>query len=303
MVKKLMGLLVIILILSGCIGNVNDEKEATIGEVYASPINEGAIIIDNTENELILNEEGYEGIHLVEYANQLPYISASPNETATIRIANDPQITVTLWEKEVPLKSTSFPLPYETGRYVYNIKAKWADEEMTYVAVIEVPYEFERVLLEKEPEDPNVWIPSPNGEKQVMIDGLGEFEANGTIVLKELSSNKMETVDFNHGHQWTAKKIEWYDNDSVLTIIGLVHGTVTRGGDLYHLNLNTLELTPIIELPVKEEVADFSLEGNQLTYEVHVYEDDQMSKGYMETRTLDLTTIEEKLKNNLKPSN
>ncbi|MFJ8064613.1 DUF4652 domain-containing protein [Psychrobacillus sp. NPDC096426] len=74
------------------------------------------------------------------------------------------------------------------------------------------------------------------------------------------------------------------------------YGTVTRGGNLYHLNLNTLELTPILEFPVKEEIADFSIEGNQLAYEVHVYEDDEMNKGYMETRTLELSTIEEKLK-------
>lgn len=295
MLKKLMGLLVIILMLSGCSGNINIEKEKTIEEVYASQINEGTIIIGSTENELILNEEGYEGIHLVEYANQLPHISARPNETATIHIYNDPQITVTLWEEKVPLKSTSFSLPYETGRYVYNIKAKWADEEMTYMSVIEVPYEFNRVHRKKEPEDPHGWIPSPNGEKQVMIDGLGEFEANGTIVLKELSSNNMENVDFNHGYQWTAKKIGWYDNESVLMTIGLVHGTVTRGGDLFHLNLSTLQLTPILELPIKEEVADFSMEGNQITYEVHVYEDDEMNRGHMETRTLDLTAIEEKL--------
>lgn len=297
MVKKMVCLLFITLILAGCLGMENGEKEATIDKVVATPIYEGTITIGKTENEMTLNKEGYEGIPLFEYANQLPHISASPNGTATIHIDNDPQVTVYHFEKEVPLKSTSFSLPYETGRYVYNIEAKWPNEEVNFIAVIEVPYEFKRVHRENETEDLNAWIPSPNCEKRVMIDGLGEFEASGTIVLKELSSNKIENVDFNHGFQWTAKKIGWYDNDSVLTIIGLVHGTVSRGGDLYHLNLNTLELTPILELPVKEEVADFSIEGNQLTYDVHVYEDDEMNKGYMETRTLDLSTIEEKLKN------
>ncbi|MEH7226104.1 DUF4652 domain-containing protein [Bacillus sp. JJ1566] len=290
--RKIMFFLLITFILSGCLGLENGETEASIDEVEVITIDEGTITIGRTENELILNEEGYEGIPLLEYANQQPSIVTNPNETATIRIDNDPKVAVYLWDKYVPLKSNSFSIPYETGRYVYNIEAKWPTKEANFIAVIEVPYEFKRVRREKEPDDPNEWILSPNGEKQVMIEGLGEFEANGTIVLKELTSNTIENIDFNHGLQWTAKKIAWYDNDSVLTTIGLVHGTVTRGGNLYHLNLTTLELTPILELPFKEEVADFSIEGNLLTYEVHVYEDDEMNKGYMETRTLELSTIE-----------
>ncbi|MEH7380869.1 DUF4652 domain-containing protein [Bacillus sp. JJ1533] len=282
--RKIMFLLLITLILSGCLGLENGETEASIDE--------GTITIGGTKNELILNEEGYEGIPLLEYATQQPSIVTSPNEKATIHIDNDPKVTVYLWDKDVPLKLNSFSIPYETGRYVYNIEAKWPTKEVNFISVIEVPYEFKRVQREKEPDCPNEWILSPNGEKQVMIEGLREFEANGTIVLKELTSNTIENIDFNHGHQWTAKEIAWYDNDSVLITIGLVHGTVTRGGNLYHLNLTTLELTPILELPNKEEVADFSIKGNLLTYEVHVYEDDEMNKGYMETRTLELSTIE-----------
>ena len=295
MVNKILCLLLITLMLSGCLVMENGEKEESNDKVDASTIYKGLITVGETENEMILNEEGYKGIPLYEYANQLPHIFASPNGTATIHIENNPQVTVYLWENEVPLDSNRFSLPYETGRYVYNIEASWPNKEVSFITVIEVPYEFKRVKREKEPGNSNAWIPSPNGEKQVMIEGLGEFEATGTIVLKELSSKSIANIDFNHGNQWTAKKIEWYDDNSVLTTIGLVHGTVTRGGDLYHLNLNTLELTPIIELPVKEEVVDFSIVDNKLTYEVHIYEDDQMSKGYMETRTLDLSTIKEKL--------
>lgn len=295
MVNKILCLLLITFILSGCLGMENGEKEESNDKVDATTINKGLITVGDTENEMILNEEGYKGIPLNEYANQLPPIFSRPNGTATIHIENNPQVTVYLWENEVPLASNSFSLPYETGRYVYNVEANWPNKEASFITVIEVPYEFKRVKREKEPGNSNAWIPSPNGEQQVMIEGLGEFEATGTIVLKEQSSESVANIDFNHGNQWTAKKIDWYDDNSVLTTIGLVHGTVTRGGDLYHLNLSTLELTPIIELPVKEEIVDFSIEDNQLNYEVHIYEDDQMSKGYMETRTLDLSTIKEKL--------
>jgi len=292
--NKILCLLLITFILSGCLGMDNGEREESNDKVAATTIDKGLITVGKTENEMILNEEGYKGIPLYEYANQLPHIFASPNGTATIHIENNPQVTVYLWENEVPIESNSFSLPYETGRYVYNIEANWPNKEASFITVIEVPYEFKRVKREQDRGNSNAWIWSPNGEKQVMIEGIGEFEATGTIVLKEQSSKSMSNIDFNHGNQWTAKEIEWYDDNSVLTTIGLVHGTVTRGGDLYHLNLDTLELTPIIELPSKEEVVGFSIEDNQVTYEVHIYEDDQMSKGYMETRTLDLSTIKEK---------
>ena len=43
-------------------------------------------------------------ISLNEYTNQLSSIFASANGTATIHIENNPQVTVYLWEDEVPVK-------------------------------------------------------------------------------------------------------------------------------------------------------------------------------------------------------
>jgi len=127
--KKNMFMLLITLILSGCLGMEKGETEASIDEVEAITIDEGTITIGKTENELILNEEGYEGIPLLEYANQLSSIVTSPNETATIHIDNDPNVSVYLWDKYVPLKLNSFSIPYETGLYVYNIEAKWSTKK------------------------------------------------------------------------------------------------------------------------------------------------------------------------------
>lgn len=289
--KKKVYLLFIALLLTGCNGMKNEEGKESNDVVDTDTIDNGTIEISGTENEMIWIKEGDKAVPLSELAKQSSPISASPNSIATIHIDNNPQLTVYLWESKVPVESNSFTLPYETGSYVYEIVAKWPNEKVSFLTVLEVPYEFKRVNREKEPDTRNAWKPSPNGKKQVMIEGLGEFEVTGTIVLKELSDNTIWDIDFNHGNQWTAKKIDWYDDESFLTIIGLVHGTVTRGGDLYHLNVNTLKLTPVIELPLKEEVTDFSIEGDQLTYKVHIYQDDAMTKGYMETRSIDLSTI------------
>jgi hypothetical protein len=267
-----------------------DEVEDSDEKVGETSQVKGFITIDGTEHEMILNENGLEGIPLSEFAEQLTPIRVSPEEKVAIHIDNDPYITVQLWNQAIPVESDSFNAPYETGRYIFNIKAQWPDEEANYITVIEVPYEFKRVDRETEPNDPNPWIPSPNGDKEVMLEGYGEFESVGTIVLKNMGNNKMENVDFNHGRQWTPKKIEWYDNDSLLMIIGMTHGTVTRGGDVYHLNLNTLELTPVIELSDREEVADFKIDGSQLIYDVFIHDEDY-NGGYQETRTLDLSTV------------
>lgn len=294
--RKLALLLFTVFLLSACgveggqIEKVDEVEEEIEEKVEAATPDVGFILIGETEHELILNEKGYVDYELNDFAEQFNPIIVNPEDTATIRIDNDPYITVSHWGKEVPVESDTFAIPYETGHYIYQIKAQWPNEEGNFITVFEVPYQFKRVDRETEPNDPNPWIPSPNGDKEVMLEGYGEFESVGTIVLKDSKSNTFENIELNHGRQWTPKKIEWYDNESLLMIIGYVHGTVTRGGDVYHLNLNTLELTPVIEVSVKEDVADFTIEGNQLIYDVFIHDEDYNS-GHLETRKLDLSTI------------
>lgn len=295
-----MFLLFAVFLLSACNATEGGQKtgnekidgvEVKEEKVEATTQVKGFITIGGTEYELKLNEKGYDDYELNELAYQLSAITAKPEETATIQIENNPYISVKLWSNDVQVESDSFQVPYETGRYTFKIKAHWPDEEeANFFTVVEVPYQFKREGRESEPNDPNPWIPSPNGKKEVLLEGYGEFESVGTVVLKDLKNNTFENIDFNHGRQWTPKKIEWFDDNSLLMIIGMTHGTVTRGGDVYHLNLNTLELNPVIELSVKEEVSDFKIEGNQLIHDVFIHDEDYNS-GHLETRTLDLTTI------------
>ncbi|MFC4411418.1 DUF4652 domain-containing protein [Chungangia koreensis] len=295
--RKLMLLLFSAFLLAAC-GTEGGQKSGTEKidvvekkeeKVEKTPLIKGFITINGTEHELILNEDNLEGIPLSEFAQQLTPIRVNPEEKVMIHIDNDPYITVHYGAEKVPVESDSFNVPYETGSYIFTIKAQWPNEEATYITVLEVPYQFKRVERETEPNDPNPWIPSPNGDKEVLLEGYGEFESVGTIVLKNVSNNTFENIELN-GRQWTPKQIEWFDNDSLLMIIGYTYGTVTRGGDVYHLNLDTLELTPVIELSDREEVADFKIEGNQLIYDVFMHDEDY-NDGHKETRTFDLTTI------------
>jgi len=297
--RKLSLLLFTVLLLSGCnsseggqkTGNETiDKVDETDEKVEAAPNVKGFITIDGTEHELILNEKGLESYELSEFAEQFTPIIVKPEEIATIRIDNDPYFTVSNWGNEVPVESDIFKIPYETGRYIFSINAHWPNDKTHFFTVIEVPYEFKRVKRDTEPNDPNPWIKSPDGDRKVLLEGYGEFESVGTIVLRDLKNNTLENIDFNHGRQWTPKKIDWYDNDSLLMIIGYTHGTVTRGGDVFHLDLNSLELTPVIELPDREEVSDFTKEGKHLYYEMFVHDEDYNS-GHYETRTLDLGTV------------
>lgn len=77
MLKKFICLLFITLLLSGCLPMENGETVSSIDKIEAMTIDKGTITIGKNENELKVNEDGYEATTLFEYANQLPSIVAT----------------------------------------------------------------------------------------------------------------------------------------------------------------------------------------------------------------------------------
>jgi hypothetical protein len=92
---------------------------------------------------------------------------------------------------------------------------------------------------------------------------------------------------------------EWYNNEKLLVIVGFGHGTVTAGGDLIVLNVNTGEavnLYPVNSKDVKNQVTSAVRKENTIEVNVRLYEDDNMLSYREEKRIL---TIEEDKEGNI----
>lgn len=163
------------------------------------------------------------------------------------------------------------------------------------------------VKIEKnfKPSFHSPWQPSPSGNQQATIEGLGARageEGEGILLIENLETD--ETVIFklkdNEERQYTPKKVEWIDEERMFVIIGYAHGTVTVGGKLYELNIRDNIVTPVItDLTLREEI--MSVKVNQdgtFTYEKHVYDTDIMepSDSHIEQGVLPIPPRDKKKK-------
>lgn len=191
-------------------------------------------------------------------------------------------------------------LDKESGEYEPMITTDLVTFKVVEEEVI-TPAHFE-VKIENnfKPSFHTPWKPSPNGNQQATIEGLGEQageEGEGILLIENLETD--ETIIFklkdNEERQYTPKKVEWIDEERMFVIIGYAHGTVTVGGKLYELNIKDNIVTPVItDLTLKEEI--MSVKVNQdgtFTYEKHVYDTDIMepSESHVEEGILPIPKI------------
>ena len=143
-----------------------------------------------------------------------------------------------------------------------------------------------------EPAFHTPWQMSPLGSKRLTLLGLGEQggeEGVGEILIENLEYN-IQTIfsltNVPYG-QITPKTMEWIDEERLFVIIGMAHGTVTVGGDLYILDLDGNTLTSVItELDVREEISDiYRVDDKTFTYEKFTYLTDMMDYNESKTET------------------
>ena len=137
--------------------------------------------------------------------------------------------------------------------------------------------------VEIEPTFHTPWQESPLGKRRFTLIGKGEQggeEGVGQILIEDLE-NDIQTIfsltNVPYG-QITPKTMEWIDEERLFVIIGMAHGTVTVGGELYILNVTENTLTPVItELSVREEISDiYRVDDKTFTYEKFTYLTDMM---------------------------
>lgn len=89
------------------------------------------------------------------------------------------------------------------------------------------------------------------------IDYLG-FETIGNINIIDVETQDIKVItsfDFE-GTQQTVKKIMWFDDDTLLAIVGYAYGTVTLGGKLCAVEVPSGEKTDLILAGENQEIID-----------------------------------------------
>jgi hypothetical protein len=145
------------------------------------------------------------------------------------------------------------------------------------------------------------WQKSQNGSYSACIAGRGEEaqeEGQGRIILKQ-GNGKTYSFTVSGSSKKSPKSIQWIDNDNILVVIGNQSGTVSKGGNLYMLNVKDDNVYLVLDTKdQKKEVMKTSKSGDRLELKVNVYDDDVYNKSHIEYWHID--SFDSTLNSNMK---
>lgn len=156
----------------------------------------------------------------------------------------------------------------------------------------------------KMPESNTPWISSPSKKLSACIEGRGaeaQNEGVGTIYVKDTVSGGVWMVNAALSNEkYTPMHLEWWDDENVLVVMGYAYGTLSRGGSLYLLNVETAEVSPVYIPPDdKRQVISGKKLGNKVQLDTLVYEDDNYNRSHSEEIICD-TDMEALVRSNSK---
>ncbi len=127
------------------------------------------------------------------------------------------------------------------------------------------------VLSEDMPSEP---IISPNGKKLAFI-APKQWETVGSIFLYNYETNSLnELLKADQIEDQTSPKdILWYNDDYLLAIIGYAYGTVSVGGDLYLVDINTGNPGRVLGLTEYQEVKSIRLDDEYIHLEIAEFDE------------------------------
>ncbi|MFW6378138.1 MAG: DUF4652 domain-containing protein [Bacillota bacterium] len=137
-------------------------------------------------------------------------------------------------------------------------------------------------LSEDMPSEP---IISPDRNKLAFIDPF-QWETEGTIYLYDYEANSLaELLKADRiEEQFTPKGIWWYNDDYLLAIIGYAYGTVSVGGDLYLIDVETGNPRRILALNEYQEVKSISLDEQYIYLEIAEFDEGYSNYEVIEER-------------------
>lgn len=144
-----------------------------------------------------------------------------------------------------------------------------------------------------QPEFGTPWKNSVNKKLSACIEGKGpdaEEEGIGKIYVHDLSTGSKWSLEVIAGQtQNSPKSIEWIDDENIISIVGLGHGTVAVGGDVYKINVKTAETTLLYDTKsAKKQVISVKKIENKLELQILVYDDEEFIKNHTEKKVIDL---------------
>lgn len=135
---------------------------------------------------------------------------------------------------------------------------------------------------------------SPGGDAVAFIEPA-EFEMDANLYVFDLPARTLRRVtEVEDGSSTVCvKSARWFDDSTLYYLQGYRYGTVSRGGDLWRVDLNTMTHTPIVSVMGSEyaysEIVDFEFVpgSKMIRYVVSRYDEfgAETRKAYY--RTLD----------------
>ncbi|WP_055668791.1 DUF4652 domain-containing protein [Desnuesiella massiliensis] len=141
-----------------------------------------------------------------------------------------------------------------------------------------------------EPEFATKWKASVDNRFNACIEGKGpeaSEEGIGDVIVKDNQLKKAWKFSIlNKNTQDTPKYLEWADNNNLFIIVGLAHGTVSQGGNVYALNIDNGKSTLVYETQSsKEQVKSLANKNNSLDLNLVVY-DNNMNNYHEEMKII-----------------
>ena len=131
-------------------------------------------------------------------------------------------------------------------------------------------------VLTTETDYPTEPVKSPDGKKAAYISSA-EWEMLGDLYIVNLEDGSKDILVARTEDQYTPKNVIWENDENVLVIIGYGMGTVEWGGDIYRVNLETKEKTPVLEEDKYLSLTNMHIKDGNLYYSGIRYIDDDFN--------------------------
>lgn len=132
------------------------------------------------------------------------------------------------------------------------------------------------------------WKNSDDKKLSACIEGKGTEaieEGVAKLYIKDLGTKDIKSFEIvnKESSKKTPKYLEWKDNENLLVIVGEAYGTVSDGGNVYLLNVNTGKLSLVYNaLTTKQEVVSIKKVQEGYEFTLKVYDDDNFKNSHKE---------------------